>query len=191
MLAQLIRNTALAKRRQKGSSTVIFADVDGVLVPEGSNGRSPATPDEWARFDVPFQRDCFYRPDVLNRLRKATADHKVWLSSWQEKAHDSFGPIVGDWEVLSPDEQEYEWNHPGDTDWWKANLLLEWVDQNPQVTHVVWCEDELNHVDRLEAARTVYDELRGLGLRVMVVCPDPKRGLTDYHLDLIDGFAKG
>ena len=191
MLAQLIRKTTLKKRRPKGSSTAIFADVDGVLVPEGSNGRAPRHQGNWASFDAPFQRDCFYRPETLARLREATADHKVWLTSWQEQASESFGSFVGEWEVLSPEEQSYEWNHPGDTDWWKANLLLEWVDKNPHVTHVVWCEDELTQVDRLKAARTVYDELRGRGIRVMSICPDPQRGLTDYHLDLIDGFAKG
>lgn len=190
MLAQLIRKNSAPKRKRKGRCTAIFSDVDGVILPDFA-GSAPSSPENWGSVSINWHGTGYYRPRVLKSLRDHPADYKVWLTTWQEGASEVFDKHVGEWEVPSPDEQEYEWWHPGPTDWWKANLLLEWMSSHPEVTHVVWCEDELNAPDRIEAARTVYSELRRSGIRVMAICPRPEIGLEDEHIDIIGAFAKG
>jgi len=190
MLAQLIRKTSGPKRSRKGRCTAIFSDVDGVILPDFRGG-TPSNPEAWGSVEIGWQETSYYRHSVLYALRDHPADHKLWLSSWQEGASEVFDDKVGQWTVLAPDEQQREWWHPGITDWWKANLLLEWVAKNPEVTHVVWCEDELHSEDRVDAARIVYNELRRAGIRVMAICPRPDLGLSDDHIDIIGTFAKG
>lgn len=192
MLAQLIRKTSQnkPKRNRDGRCTAIFSDVDGVILPH-FNGAVPSESGVWDSVSNAWQQKSYYRPDILDALRKHPADYKVWLTSWQEGATEAFADKVGPWEVLEPDEQQREWWHPGITDWWKANLLLDWAAKHPEVTHVVWCEDELNDEDRVDAARAVYSELRSRGIRVMAICPDSDLGLADGHIDMINAFAKG
>lgn len=190
MLAQLMRKTSGIKKNRNGRCTAIFSDVDGVILPK-LNGQVPSGAGEWNSVSMPWQEKSYYRPAILNALRKHPADYKLWLTSWEQGADDAFRDKVGPWEVLSPDEQQREWWHPGVTDWWKANLLLDWIERHPEVTHVVWCEDELNDPDRVDAARTVYSQLRQYGIRVMAICPQADLGLTKGHIDMIQAFAKG
>lgn len=191
MLAQLIRRKSVQKQRSKGRCTAIFSDVDGVILPKFPGGTPPQGATTWRTVSSPSQEASYYQPAILNALRKHPADHKIWLTSWLDDASDAFDDKVGQWSVLSPEDQRYEWWHSGITDWWKANLLLEWIAEHPEVTHVVWCEDELNDEDRVEAARTVYNEIRRMGVRLMVICPDEKTGLSNHHIDMINTFAKG
>lgn len=189
MLAQLIRKATMPKRRNE-RCTAIFSDVDGVILPKFFGG-APSNPDEWSEVNVGWQPTSYFRPSLLDSLRAHPADHKLWLSTWGDSASEKFDEHAGPWTSLTPDEQQNEWWHPGVTDWWKANLLLDWVSQHPEVTHVVWCEDELNAEDRVDAARFVYDRLRSSGIRVMAICPQPEIGLSDDHIDIIGTFAVG
>lgn len=189
MLAQLIGKT-IPTRRRSGRCTAIFSDLDGVILPKFLTG-APAVPEEWVEVSIEWQRSSYFRPSLMEALRNHPADYKFWLSTWGDSAIDVFSEHSGPWNAVTPDEQQHEWWHPGPTDWWKANVLLDWISKHPEVTHVVWCEDELNDHDRLDAARFVYGHLRSAGVRIMAICPQPENGLSDDHIDIIGTFAKG
>jgi hypothetical protein len=189
MLAQLIRKVTMPKRRNE-RCTAIFSDVDGVILPKFLGG-APRNPEAWGEVNVRWQETSYFRPSLLASLRNHPADYKLWLSTWGDSASEVFDEHTGQWTSLTPDEMQNEWWHHGITDWWKANLLLDWASKHPEVTHVVWCDDELNDDDRVDAARIVYNELRASGIRVMSICPQPEIGLSDDHIDIIGTFAKG
>lgn len=107
-------------------------DIDGVLKP--SQSLSPDAQRIVIRSD--WQGNFTMDVELIDWL-KALACEKVWLTSWEHDASEAFEGIF-DWPVLTP--------LSGDRDhgWWKYEALVSHIDRNPDISAVVWVDDDMD-----------------------------------------------
>lgn len=156
--------------------TVVFLDVDGVLVPE-----APVRPVGVASTDFGAAwAPAWIRDDVVTAVA-AWGCRKVWLTTREEGAAEAFGAALGFTEYLSGHD-----SMTGPTTWWKADALIEFLRAEAATGGpftAVWIDDELGeaaeHGD-VAAVQAVADEL---GCRLIILCPDPALGLTGTDLE--------
>lgn len=153
------------------ADTVAFIDIDGVVFPMGRPGS------EWEDW-TPSVRDDengWVSPTMLSGIRTLDA-RLAWLTGWGERA-EAFAPELGDLPVVEvPGAVEHGW--------WKIDGALAWLRDHPEVTRVVWFDDELdNDNDGGRSHREVFAELLdGLGIEHLLVCTSSFVGLLPSEL---------
>ncbi|WP_066365271.1 HAD domain-containing protein [Herbidospora mongoliensis] len=149
-----------------GDLPILFLDVDGPLIPFGSqhatrnahvlSGVSPLL----ARLDP-----------ALGPKLAALPCELVWATTWTSHANDVIAPILG-----LPDLPYVDWSDADE--WgelhWKTRHLVAWTEGRP----FVWVDDEMTDVDVTWVAR--HHDAEALLLKV-----NPEHGLTDADLDVI------
>lgn len=179
-------HTGLVQRANPASTTVMFVDVDGVLLPlsETPNGEF----DDWQ--PVGLGR---FSPEMIEKLGDVDA-HRVWLTTWENEANEVLAPVFG-WEGVEALTRKGIHLDDGETGWWKMAAARQWLQAHPEVTHVIWIDDDLagETLDDDPLADAVFGLLIVEGIepdRILLVDPDPQTGLTRSELDSIGQFAR-
>lgn len=156
-----------------GAATVIFLDVDGVIVPIRSLTGDPAWGD-WAEEAVPWMGVLGASASMLAALGTASAT-LVWATDWSDEANDTFASRIGCGRLPVV--------RPGDGnrhDWWKLGAITSWLSGHPEVARVVWVDDKIG--DEGPDGRTwgaqLSDLLARSGVELLLVMPHPDTGLT-------------
>lgn len=109
-------------------STKLFLDIDGVIAPIPRAGRDfHDTPSGMTRHGGVLIPDY-----IVEWMKTLNPDTTVWSTSWGHYAleiSDSIG--LEHWDIMLP--------HPGAH---KRKAMVSYLKNNPDVTHVVLCEDE-------------------------------------------------
>jgi len=164
-------------------NVTLYLDVDGVVCPFGATGRTP-----WGsawRFanagllEVAYARELV---DGLNNLARLPGVRCVWLTSWEDMAPHYLCPAIGlnagGWPYLAAED--------GGTgsDWWKLRAIQADLGRSG-ADALVWIDDQLNFEQDAQAWARI------LGRRVMLVSPDPRRGISAGELAAVRAFLEG
>ena len=156
--------------------TIVFLDVDGVLVPE-----APVRPVDVATTDFGAAwAPAWIRDDVVAAVA-SWGCRKVWLTTREEGAAEAFGAALGFTAHLTGHD-----SLTGPTTWWKADALIAFL--RAEVAGggpftAVWIDDELDEAREHGDVQAVQAAAAELGCRVITHCPDPAAGLTDTDLE--------
>lgn len=183
-------------------TTALVVDVDGVVSPIGKAG-----PTAWGDDVVAGHvfGPVLISPTLCRALDELAARPGVtplWLTSWTADMRNAMNPFPGrSWpELLS------EPNDP-DLDWWKWAALCRWLDTNPGISRVAWCDDQLTDANLVElrsphrpAQRTsddldapngtavIHTELARRHIDARLFAPLTTRGLTPADVALLAAF---
>lgn len=158
----------------------LYLDVDGVICPFGATG-STDWGSAWGRSAVGLLEVSYAVELVtaLNDLAGRPDLRFVWLTSWERMAPEFLCPAVGlagqDWPVLAN-----EGLGSGDS-WWKLNAIQQDLETVPS-ERAVWIDDQLNF-ERAASAWAAF-----LGPRLLLISPDPRRGLSRSELESVRAF---
>jgi HAD domain in Swiss Army Knife RNA repair proteins len=162
-------------------NVTLYLDVDGVLCPFGATGHTP-----WGstwRLANAGMLEVAYAAELvegLNRLARSPGLRCVWLTSWEDMAPQYLCPAIGlvgaRWPWLSA-----EGSGAGEA-WWKLAALQEDVAASTP-ERIVWIDDQLQYEPEARAWAAF------LGARILVISPDPRRGITPAELEAITEFA--
>lgn len=164
-----------------GRNVTLYLDVDGVLCPFGATGHTPwGSP--WSLANVGMLEVAYAAELVagLNRLTTLPGLRCVWLTSWEEMAPRYLCPAIGlagaQWTWLSA-----EGAGTGET-WWKLTALQDDIaTSTPE--RIVWIDDQLHYESGAKAWAAF------LGARIVLISPDPRRGISPAELDVVSAFA--
>jgi hypothetical protein len=160
-------------------SVSLYLDVDGVVSPFGPSGVTDWG-SEWRLADAGLLEVAYAAELVgeLNELSRHPEARFVWLTSWEELAPRFLCPAIGlhgeDWPVL------YSRDQP-DEGWWKLAALQHDI-ESADIQRIVWMDDQLNYEP---AARSWASFLHN---RMLLISPDPRRGLSRRHIAAIRRF---
>lgn len=126
---------------------VLALDIDYTISPSKISGPK-------RQCSSPYQGTHFIPERVFEWMNRYEV---VWLTNWGWEATD-----IADLPVLD--------GPPGG--WWKANAMSKFIMDNPDVTHVIWCDDELDEHSDWTAPRP--------SVKVKMIIPKMAQGLTDH-----------
>ena len=139
---------------ENGDRPLLFLDVDGPLIPFGSDRGYPDNfrthemrPEPWWVAENPML--VRLNPDHGARLM-ALGCELAWATAWMSDANDLIGPLIGLPElpvVPLPDQDDEDagWDvDEADGLHWKTRSLVEWATGRP----FIWIDDELTDTDR-------------------------------------------
>jgi hypothetical protein len=187
----------------------LVLDVDGVLSPLHGHtawGDDQVAGDLFGPVDI--------SPSLVRRL-EAIADQPhvlaAWLTDWPPRIRARMRGFPGqDWPDIG-DAHRHQLPRGPDRGWWKPQALRAWLDDQPSVIRLAWCDDDLafprtdttrdTDLDlipllgrdalagrRLFAPGSTQAELHLPTLAVLLTAPDPSAGLTVAEIDRIEGF---
>jgi hypothetical protein len=147
-------------------------DVDGVVAPV--HGKTAWGDDVVAgRLFGPV----LVSPTLCARLDVIAAAPDVtgfWLTDWPPEARARMDPFPGrDWASIARPPPS-----PTGRTWTKWPAIQAWLDDHPEITTLVWCDDHLNRTRRA----TVRSRLGERGVRNLLLTPATSVGLTPQHL---------
>lgn len=158
----------------------LYLDVDGVICPFGPAGQT-----EWGtewRYASAGLLSVAYAPELvdgLNALAGRAGLRCVWLTSWENLAPEYLCPSIGldaaNWPYLTA---AGEGTGAG---WWKLRAIQDDVDRTGPDA-VVWIDDQLQYEETAQAWAGI------LGRRILLVSPDPRRGISRAELDAVRSF---
>jgi hypothetical protein len=168
----------------------LYLDVDGVICPFGPAGVSEwGSPWRYANaglLSVAFARELV---DALNGLAAKAGLRCVWLTSWENLAPEYLCPSIGlnaaAWPYLTA-AGAGAGGVPGDAPvegWWKLRAIQDDVDSY-MPDAVVWIDDQLRYEEEAQAWARI------LGRRVLLVSPDPRRGISPAELGAVRSFLE-
>jgi hypothetical protein len=186
----------------------LVLDVDGVLSP--LHGHTT-----WG--DDQIAGDLFgpvnISPKLVRRLEGIAGQPHViaaWLTDWPPRLRARMRGFPGpDWTDIGQAHRHSLPRGPGT--WWKPPALRAWLDDQPSVTRLAWCDDDLalprsgatgqtdldlipllGHAAlagrRLFAPNTNQAEVPLTGLSVLLTAPSPDTGLTATEVERVDRF---
>lgn len=160
----------------------LYLDVDGVVCPFGAADNTP-----WGsvwNFAFAGMLEVAYAPELveaLNGLARIPGLRCVWLTSWQDLAPGVLCPAAGihgaGWPVLTAA------GAGSGPDWWKLEALQADLEASG-TERIIWADDQLAFERQAQAWARI------LGGRVLLVSPDPRRGLTPLDVEAIRAFAE-
>lgn len=157
--------------------TIVFLDVDGVLVSE-----VPVRPVDVATTDFGAAwAPAWIRDDVVAAVASWPC-RKVWLTTREEGAAEAFGAALGFTEHLTGHD-----SMTGPTTWWKADALIEFLRAEVRADGpftAVWIDDELDEAREHGDVQVVEAAAAEIGCQLITLCPDAAEGLTDVDLKL-------
>ena len=163
-------------------STSLYLDVDGVICPFG-----PADRTEWGSgwshanaglLSVAYAQELV---DGLNGITSLAGLRCVWLTSWEDLAPEYLCPAIGldagGWPYLTADG--------GGTgmSWWKLRAIQDDLDSS-RADALVWIDDQLRFEQEAQAWARI------LGPRILLVSPDPRRGISPAELAAVRSFLE-
>ncbi|VXB27901.1 conserved hypothetical protein [Arthrobacter sp. 9AX] len=158
----------------------LYLDVDGVVCPFGPTGRN-GWGTAWRRADAGLLPVAF-SPELVAGLNSlaATAEVRcVWLTSWEELAPRYLCRAIGlhgaRWPYLTA---EGAGSGPG---WWKLDAIRDDVERTGPDA-VAWVDDQLAYEAEAQAWARI------MGHRLLVVSPDPRRGISPSELEAVSSF---
>jgi hypothetical protein len=170
----------------------LYLDVDGVICPFGPAGVSEwGSPWRYANaglLSVVFAQELI---DGLNGLATLDGLRCVWLTSWEDLAPEYLCPAIGltaaDWPYLTAAGAGAgaggvlgEAHGEG---WWKLRAIQDDMDRyGPDA--VVWIDDQLTYEVEAQAWSRI------LGRRILLVSPDPRRGISPAELGAVSSFLE-
>ncbi|MCU1516296.1 MAG: hypothetical protein JWQ75_1017 [Pseudarthrobacter sp.] len=161
-------------------NVTLYLDVDGVICPFGPVGRTQWG-SGWRHADAGLLPVAYAQElvDWLNALAMEPDVRCVWLTSWEDLAAEYLSPAIGlaggRWPCLTADG-----GGTGER-WWKLTAIQADIERTgPE--RVVWIDDQLGFE---QGAR---EWARFLGLRILLVSPDPRLGLSPADLASISSF---
>lgn len=176
----------------------IVMDIDGVIIP--IDGSTTFGDDQIAGHmlgPVTISPTLARRLDDIARRPNVTA---VWLTSWPTKNRLKMTGFPGrDWPDLKPSTLSGE--SPDPDAWWKPVTLRCWLNQQPQLRRLVWCDDGILHslddlqpltdhrAVRWENASPVLEVVVG-DLPASLLVPCARQGLTAMDLDRIERLTR-
>jgi hypothetical protein len=158
----------------------LYLDVDGVICPFGATG-STDWGSAWSCSAAGLLEVCYAVELVtaLNELARRPELRFVWLTSWEGMAPEFLCPAIGltgqQWPVLVSD------GLGGGDSWWKLQAIQQDLETNPP-DRAVWIDDQLDF------ERAARDWAAFLGARLLLVSPDPRRGLSRAALESLEAF---
>jgi hypothetical protein len=164
-------------------NVTLYLDVDGVVCPFGATGRTPwGSP--WRLGNAGLLEVAYARELVegLNELARLPGIRCVWLTSWEDMAPQYLCPAIG----LNAGTWPYLAAEAGGTgeNWWKLRAIQ--ADLGRFGTDaLVWIDDQLNYEREAQAWARI------LGRRIMMVSPDPRRGISPDELAAVKSFLEG
>jgi HAD domain in Swiss Army Knife RNA repair proteins len=158
----------------------LYIDVDGVLCPFGATGRT-----DWGTawsiagaglLEVSYAVELV---KALNDLAGRPDLRFVWLTSWESLAPEFLCPAIGlagqEWPVLAG-----EGLGSGDG-WWKLQAIQQDLETSTS-DRAVWIDDQLDF------ERAAQGWAAFLGARLLLISPDPRRGLSRADLASVQAF---
>ncbi len=143
----------------------------------------------------------------LDALAQLPGVQPVWLTDWSADMRSLMAPFPGagwpavadpeEGRVLAEERAGAEWEL---MPWWKWWALGDWLDNNPGITSVVWCDDDLRPVSDhddpdgwSDPTRADFCEarLRKRGVNALLISPRTDQGLSPQDLLQIEGSAPG
>ena len=162
-------------------NVTLYLDVDGVVCPFGATGKTPW--DSGWRLANAGMLEVAYAGalvDGLNGLAGLPGLRCVWLTSWEDMAAEYLCPAIGldggHWPCLTAAGAG-----TGET-WWKLAALQEDLAANTP-DGMVWIDDQLRYEQEALAWAAF------LGPRILMVSPDPRRGISPAELAAVSTFA--
>lgn len=161
----------------------VIVDVDGVVSPVHGAGTAWGDDVVAGRVFGPVivSPTMCTRLDQLNRVPGVDC---WWLTSWDAEMRERMDPFPGrEWPVIT--DLADAWVKA--RGWWKFDAVGAWLDRNPQVQGLAWCDDHL----RGGRPPAIRRRLAQRGIDPLLLTPKVEVGLTPEHLDQLDAWAKG
>jgi hypothetical protein len=158
------------------ADAALFIDVDGVVLPfRHVPGMTP--------IDTPGHGAGAYHPHLVGRLAGLPM-RQVWLTNRLEDARESLGQLFPRaTEVLDSGTQV--------NGWWKIDAALAFLKENPQISRIVWVDDELAEEDvilGLPFRDVAQEAFEAAGVQAHLSVPNPDTGITAEDLEEIEFF---
>jgi hypothetical protein len=117
-------------------------------------------------------------PTLCARLDEITAAAPdlagFWLTDWFPETRARMDACPGrSWASIARPAST-----PTGRTWTKWPAMQAWLDDHPEVTTLVWCDDHLTRSRRA----TIRTRIEERGVRTLLVAPDTSVGLTPQHL---------
>ncbi|MET3721493.1 MULTISPECIES: HAD domain-containing protein [unclassified Arthrobacter] len=163
----------------------LYLDVDGVVCPFGATGRTPWGSD-WSLANAGMLEVAYAGElvDGLNGLARLPGLRCVWLTSWEDMAPQYLCPAIGfaggRWPWLTAAGA----GAGAGESWWKLAALQEDV-ATTTPAGIVWIDDQLRYEQEAQAWAEI------LGARILVLSPDPRRGISPAELAAVTAFVTG
>lgn len=191
------------------ADSALVLELDGVLNPT-SRGLSPGEDPALAGHPAGAHDSS---PALVRRLEDIAAQRHVtaaWLTDWPAKIQTRMrGSRCAEWPDIGVAHRYSLPPKPGI--WWKPRALRAWLDAQPSVTRLAWCDSNLafprtSPTERIDldlipllghhalAGRRLFtrDSTQAVvhrpGLSVLLTAPDPGVGLTSVEVVRLDRF---
>ena len=69
--------------------------------------------------------------------------------------------------------------------WWKRHALVAWLEHRPEISAVVWCDDDLRSTTRQAALRRSFAQR---SIQTLLVAPPTEVGLIREDVALIESW---
>jgi hypothetical protein len=160
----------------------MYLDVDGVVCPFGPAGSTPWGT-AWSLANAGML-EVAYAADLvagLNGLVRLPHLRCVWLTSWEDMAPQYLCPAIGlagsRWPWLTAA------GAGAGEGWWKLTALQEDVAATGP-NGIVWIDDQLQYEQEAQAWAAI------LGVRILTISPDPRRGISPAELAAVSSFVR-
>jgi hypothetical protein len=158
----------------------LIVDVDGVVSPVHPTG--PTWGDEVTAGVA--MGPVRVSPMLCQRLDALASSPGVtprWLTSWDAEMREGLDPWPGrDWPsvpVVAPAPRRV---------WWKQAALEAWLDARPEMTALVWCDDDLSAPSRRAGLARRFERRN---IESLFVAPQTAVGLTGADLSRIERWV--
>lgn len=159
---------------------IILLDVDGVLNALHPPFRAPDTWNDWQQAEIEGFT-ITYSPEMGRRLLALEADIH-WLTTWEHMANKYISPLLGFPEFPVVEREEFDKTHT----WWKSGAAELFMFSNLG-RPMLWIDDDISYGE-------VHDELNwchAWDSPILTVCPDPRKGLTETQMVIIEKCVAG
>ncbi len=162
-------------------NVTLYLDVDGVVCPFGATGTTPWG-SGWSLANAGMLEVSYAAELVagLNGLARTPGLRCVWLTTWEDMAPQYLCPAIGltgsRWPWLASD------GAGAGEGWWKLAALQDDVAATSP-DGIVWIDDQLRYEREAQAWAGF------VGRRILVISPDPRRGISPDELAAATAFA--